>query len=113
MTLTHQTKQFTIADPRTFEGDPFEVAERAALQAGALATLLRESLAPVRLMLRNAELERQIMDGEKCDPQKFEESLHARKFTEVEDNIAAVEKALKALARAGGYNPKARIRGAS
>lgn len=109
MTTEVRTQTFAIADPRTFDGDPYEVAERAALQAAALGRLLRLTTETARLMVRNADLERQLaLDGD-CDAAAFEEGAVARKIDAVIEAASEAEKQLTLVARAAAYNPKARI----
>jgi hypothetical protein len=104
--LTHPVKQFAVADPRDFEGDPFEVAERALLQAAGLAELLRSTLDSTRLMFLNADLERQLMATSECVVAEFENSLHARKFDAVAASVEEDLATLRQLAKAAAFNPK-------
>lgn len=104
--MTHQPKQFTIADPRTFDGDPFEVAERATLQSAAVAGILRDSLDGTRIMVRNAELERQLLAGVDCDAPGFDTSPQGRKLARLLDEAEAAVKTLETLAKAAAYNPR-------
>lgn len=107
--MTQYTQTFAIADPRTFEGDPYEVAERAALQAAALARLLKQTTEGARLMVRNADLQRQLdLDGD-CSAASFEDSVVAQKLAKAIEDAAAAEKALTLVAKAAAFNPKARI----
>jgi hypothetical protein len=103
------TKKFAIADPRFFEGDPYEVAQRAAQQASAVAGLLREAIDGAYLMVRNADLERQLaLDGE-CSVEDFEDGVHAKQLKELAAQADKMSVALATLGRAAAYNPKARI----
>lgn len=102
--MTHQT--FVVADPREFDGDPFDVAERAVLQAGAVARVLKQALDGARLMARNAEMERQLMGGGDPDPLAFEQGAQGKRLRLLQEQAGAAEKQLTVLARAAGYNPK-------
>lgn len=104
--MTQQTKTFTIADPRTFDGDPFEVAERAVLQSAAVAGILHESLGGTRIMVRNAELERQLLIDGECDAPGFDEAVQGRKLNGLIETAEAAVKTLETLAKAAAYNPK-------
>jgi hypothetical protein len=99
-------KQFTVADPRTFEGDPFEVAERAVRQAGAIAEVLQDTLASTRLMVRNAQLERELLTDGECDAAGFDESPQGRKLSEIVRTTEGAIKSLNFLVQAASYNPK-------
>lgn len=105
-------KTFTIADPRTFEGDAFEVADRAVAQAEAVARLLGQMLPKVTLMTRNAELERAIISGDDLPETAsgYPESPQGKLIERIEDKTASVYKSLGALRAAAGYNPKAPIK---
>jgi hypothetical protein len=104
--MTHKTKRIVIADPRTFDGDPYEVAERAVLQAQGVVELLSECLASARLMVRNAELSRQIDLGGDPDAQAFEESAQGRRWEELEVSAGTLNSTLGVLAKTASYNPK-------
>lgn len=104
--MTHQPKTFTIADPRSFDGDPFDVAERAALQTAALFKLATESLEGTRLMVRNAELERQLLTGAECDAPGFDTSPQGKKLAALAELGNGAVRTLETLAKAAAYNPK-------
>jgi hypothetical protein len=97
---------FVVADPRTFEGDPFEVAGRAVDQAGALATLLEQAVEDAYVMARNAELERQAA-GE-MDVSLFESGPQGRKFQGIEDALRTSVRELKILRTAASFDPRKR-----
>jgi uncharacterized Zn finger protein len=63
--------------------------------------------APALLLVRNAELERQLMDSGECDAKLWEDSLEARKWNEVSRSLEKIKRDLNVLSRAAGYNPKA------
>jgi hypothetical protein len=104
--LTQNITQFTVADPSTFDGDPFEVGERACLQSAALAGILLDSLGGTRLMVRNAELERQLLTSGECDAPAFDESPQGKKLATLLAQTKAAVKTLETLATAAAYNPK-------
>lgn len=103
---TISTKTFTIADPRTFDGDPFEVAERAALQAAGLARLLAQMVEGASLMARNAELERQLQASGECDPSEWEDHIQRKRMRAIQEAAEDAERTLNVLSRAAGYNPR-------
>lgn len=104
--MTHQPKTFTIADPRTFDGDPFEVAERACQQSAGVAGILADSLDGTRIMVRNAELERQLLTVGECDAPGFDDSPQGRRLNALLEQAKTAQKALETLAKAAAYNPK-------
>lgn len=104
--IPSQTQQFTVADPRSFDGDPYEVAARAAAQAAAVARILAQTVESARVMARNAEMERELSRGDDPKPVKWDEGPHGRRFDEVQSAAEAAEKALQILGKAAGFDPK-------
>lgn len=104
-------QSFSIADPRTFDGDPFEVAERAVRQVEALARLTAQAVDGARLMARNAQLERELLASGECDAVAYDSSAEGLRFDRVKADLAEVERSLGILARAAGYNPKTPLTG--
>jgi hypothetical protein len=104
--LTQITKQFAIADPNTFDGDPFEVADRALRQSAAVAEVLAQTLKGARIMARNAEMERQLLATDECSAAEFEESAQARLIDGVIRDVASATAMLEKLAQAASYNPR-------
>lgn len=104
------TKTFVVQDPREFDGDPYQVAERAIRQLRALLKVAEDLVEPTNLMLRNAELERQLALGnELTNPAaEWPESPQGRWLANVAEEIEAVQKRLASLERAAAYNPKGR-----
>lgn len=97
---------FTITDPREYDGDPYEVAERAVRQASALAALLRQSLDSAYIVSRNAQLERELLVSDECDAHAYDESAEGRRFATLKAEAENIEARLKPLVRSVGYNPK-------
>ena len=100
--MTHMPKQFAVADPRTFDGGPYEVADRAVAQTAAIVALAFETAQDARIMARNAELERQ----ETPDAVAWDDSAEGKRWTNVEQLLAAVQADLTILRRVASYNPK-------
>ncbi len=100
-------RTFTVADPRTFEGDPYEVAERACRQAAAVATVLEQLLDPTEKMARNAEMERAFAAHEEPKGSEWPNTAQGKRFAALAEEVATVRKSLGILATASGYNPKA------
>lgn len=101
-----RSKTFTITDPRDYDGNPFEVAERAVQQSAAVAKLLGTTFDSMRLMVRNAELERQIQIGERPDPRKWEDGPQAASLTLMASEVETLVRRFDALSRAAGFDPK-------
>lgn len=104
--MTHKSQTFTVADPATFDGDPFEVAERALRQSAAVAGVLRSTLDGARNMARNAEMERQLFATGECDAASFEGTAQARRIDEIAELVELSQRSLQNIARAAGYNPR-------
>ncbi len=100
-------RTFTVADPRTFEGDPYEVAERAVRQAAAVAAVLAHLLDATEKMARNAEMERAFANHEQPKGSEWPNTPQGIRFAAVSDCVDSVQKSLGVLAVAAGFNPKA------
>jgi hypothetical protein len=105
--MTHKTRTFTIKDPRTFDGDPFEVAERAVRQAEAITRLAAECTDEASIMARNAQLERNLQETKNdARANEWEDSHQSRLFGTIHKTLKTAEHKLTQLAKAAGYNPK-------
>lgn len=104
--MTHQPYTFVVTDPRTFDGNSYEVAGRALAQLRGLYALIELSIEPTRLMVRNAELSRQIDNDEAPDAAAWESGPQARILREISDNASETREMLRVLERAASYNPK-------
>jgi hypothetical protein len=105
------TQHIAITDPREFEGDPYQVAERAIQQTRALTKLVRENVEAVNLMARNAELERQLAFGVEGQELRaaaaaWPESPQGRKIAALLDALEQTESTLAPLEKAAAFNPK-------
>lgn len=106
--MTQEPKIIAVVDPRTFEGDPYEVAERAVAQLKGLLGVVEEAVEPVKLMVRNAELERQLAREEAPDAVGWDETTEGRRWQAVEDKILGLRNELSILKRVAAFNPRAR-----
>lgn len=104
--MTQTTQTFTVVDPRTFDGDPYEVAARACQQAEAIARFAAKAAEWASIMARNAELSRQEESGGTIDASTWEDSIHSRKFVTAHHDLKRIERDLGTLATAAGFNPK-------
>lgn len=111
------TTTFTITDPREFDGDPFQVAERAIQQAQALAALAEKSLDAAEIMARNAELERSLLLDKEASLMPvaagWPESPQGRMIDSAREALQTSQRKLKVVAKAAAFNPKARIKAAA
>lgn len=109
------TRTITIVDPREFDGDPYQVAERAVAQIKALILLTAENLDAVDKMARNAELERLLSAGTNDAAElrrlalAWPESPQGRKLSNILERLEESYGELNTLERAVAYNPKARV----
>jgi hypothetical protein len=106
--MTHQAQTFTVLDPRTFEGDPFEVAERACAQAEHVARLLADMIEKSDLMARNADMSRRDDATGVPGASEWDSSPQGKKFRSAAEDAVALEAKLRALGVASSYNPKRR-----
>lgn len=105
MPQTPQT--FTVADPRSFDGDPYEVAERAFLQAAAVATILAACIDNAAIMARNAQLERNLQETKNdARASEWEDSAQSRAINRNLHEARGLVRSLQAAAKAAGFNPK-------
>jgi hypothetical protein len=100
------TQHFVITDPRDFDGDPFEVAERACRQAEAVAAILERCLNGANLMARNAEMERNLLESDDAKAAGWEDSLQGRHFATLIADAQLAQRRLQMLAKATAFNPR-------
>lgn len=101
----YATKHLAVIDPRTLDGDPFTVAQKAAEQAAALAKIAAEQIGLAHLMARNSHMERELQDGP-IDPNGWENGPYEPKWSAAEADVRAVSQTLVVLGRAAGFDPK-------
>lgn len=105
--MPHEVVTFSVTDPRHFDGDPFEVADRACKQAEAVSRVLATAATTATIMARNAELERNLYTTpEDARAEEWEDSVQARQFAQVHKAAKQVERALGILGKAAAYNPR-------
>ena len=104
--MTHDPKHFVLIDPRTFDGDPFEVADRACKQADAIARLLAHAIEGANIMARNAEMERNLMEGDDAKATEWEDGAQGKRYATLIESVRLVEGQLKLLSKAASFNPK-------
>lgn len=104
--MAQEPKHFTVVDPRTFEGDPFEVADRAVAQAQAVARVLVGCTETASIMARNAEMERNLMASAEAGASEWDDSLYGKRWNALKEALRRVEKELGTLGKAAAFNPK-------
>jgi hypothetical protein len=99
-----------VQDPRLYDGDCYQVAERAIQQLRGVIAEAEKLMGPTVLMIRNADLERTLALGNSLGDVAAEwpESPQGRKLTKIEEDLAGIRTSLELLQRAASYNPKAR-----
>lgn len=103
------TQTFTITDPRTFDGDPYEVAERAMRQAHGVSVILDEMLDAAYRMARNAEMERSFANHEDPKGSEFDSTPLGKRLRKTMTDVTDFRNTLRSLAIAAGYNPRAKV----
>ena len=102
------TMTFKLADPRTFDGNPYEAASRAVGQVRGLANLMQESLEPVETMLINAFMERQAAMGQEINAKEWYESAEHRNWQQIKLSLEQTTRRLGPQQAAAEFDPKAR-----
>ena len=98
------TRTFTVANPKDFDGNPFEVAERAVAQLEGLASILAEALPPAELMARNAEMTRRLDAGEEPEGDRWAETPQGGYWRAVREELDRIQYRLRVLKRSAGYD---------
>lgn len=104
--MTQEFKTFTIADPRDFDGNPFEVAERAVAQLEGLERLIAYALPSAELMARNAEMTRRMDLGGEPEGDRWVETPQGRQWAALKEEMKAVQKRLRVMKAAASYDPR-------
>lgn len=106
--MTHNARTITIADPRTFDGDPYDVGGRGVAQVKGLIDEALRSLPAARLMARNAELTRRLDRDEPPEARQWDSTVEGRRWYDVEKQLEDLSKQLGLLQRAAAFDPKAK-----
>jgi hypothetical protein len=101
------TRTIFVIDPRTLDGNPYEVAQNAVLQAAGTAEILIEAVRDARVMARNAAMERGLVLNDEPDAPGWEAGPEAKRYDAILDQLGGNVKTLKQLARAAAFDPKA------
>jgi hypothetical protein len=104
--MLKEPRQVVVTDPRSYDGNPYDVAQRAAAQAEGLLNITRGSVEDATVMARNAEMERQCIDGGAPDANAWEASAAGRKWAALAQTLWQARNDLVALGRAAAFDPK-------
>jgi hypothetical protein len=104
--MTPRERHFTVADPRDFDANPFEVGDRAVAQIDGLL-LIAEGLIPAsELMARNAEMTRRVDLGQEPEGDRWVTEPQGRQWQAIKDELAALRKRLRVVRAATAFDPK-------
>jgi hypothetical protein len=104
--MPHDPKRFVVTDPRTFDGNPFEVANRAIAQISALVKIAAEAAADAEVMALNASMERDCQADKEPDAVGWPESPQGRRWAEIQTSLVEISKTLVFLGLAASYDPR-------
>lgn len=101
------TTSFVVVEPESFEGTPYEVAERALQQVDALVCLASTTLVQSERMVLNAQLSRNLYETpDDARANEWDSSVQRRKLDAISAQLDEAHKQLSLLARAAGYDPQ-------
>jgi len=104
--MIHEPQYFSVIDPRTMAGDPYEVAGRSVRQIQGMLELTATMRDATERMLRNAHMERELSLRGKPDADGWEESAQKRALDAVFDELSAQVGRLELLEKAAAFDPK-------
>lgn len=104
--MTHDPVSVVVTDPRTFDGDPYEVAGRSVRQFAGMVMLLRGMIGPMERMVRNSEMERAFDFGNIPEPTDWTGSPLERKIRQIETTLTDISGVLGQIERAAEFAPK-------
>lgn len=104
--LRYKTVTFTVVDPRSMDGNPYEVAERAVKQMQGVASVLHAMTDATEKMARNAEMERAFANRQEPQGSEWPNTPQGKLWAKVDADIAKLVLTLKALTSAAAYDPK-------
>lgn len=95
-----------ITDPRNFDGDPYEVAERAIAQAQGALEAYAAALTGAFLMARNADMERNFALGLPPAGSSYSKGPQGRQFEKLTAAGEESARILGVLRTAVAFDPK-------
>lgn len=102
--MSHQT--FTVTDPRNFDGDPFDVAVRGVAQLKGVLDIASSLTHATMMMARNAEMERNMLNGEAAGVARWDDSAQGKQWAQIESELSGLIKRAQTLQRAAGFDPR-------
>lgn len=102
----YQPTEVTFTDPRTFDGDPYDVAERAVAQCAGILDLYGRALDVAMLMARNAHMERNLALQRPPAGAGYLDTVEGKLFLRLSKAIDEARKTLSTLEKAVAFNPK-------
>lgn len=111
MTASNATKPssitYTYHDPsRTFDGTPYEAAQKAVVQTSQVVKLLQRAVADTTIQVRNAHMQRSLDTGGDPDAEGWEDSAQKRLLVGFSNSLNHMYIRLGTLHKAAGYDPK-------
>lgn len=103
----YQPIDVTFVDPRSFDGDCYDVAKRAVQQLeGIYREVLNPAVESTMLMARNAYMERNIAMGNPPAGDAYLATAEGKKFVAIEAARVDALRALRLLKQAVAFDPK-------
>lgn len=100
-------RTITITNPAEYDGTPYEVAYRALAQVQGLAMLTRDALSGSEIMVRNAELSRNLYTTpDDARAEEWDGSVQKRKLDALHADLDRIVRELSNLSRAAGFDPR-------
>lgn len=95
-----------VTDPRDFDGNPYEVADRALAQVDGAIKAAEAALDAAFLMARNADMERNLALGRPPAGSEYAEGPQGRRLRSLGEQLTAIRVDLGMLRRAASFDPK-------
>jgi hypothetical protein len=102
----YKTVTFTVVDPRTMDGNPYEVAERAIKQMAGVASVLKAMVDATEKMARNAEMERAFANRQEPQGSEWPNTPQGKAWARLDTDVTIIIQALNTLGTAAAYDPK-------
>ena len=102
----YQPTEVTFTDPRSFDGNPYDVAERAIAQCAGILKVYDQALEGAWLMTRNAEMERNLATQKPPAGDEFLDTPQGRQFVKLSELLKESNRILGVLQVAAAYDPK-------
>lgn len=111
--MAREDAKFTVSDPRSFDGTPYQVAERACNQAAGLILLAAQAVGDADVMARNAELSRVLAADDGADTDQavrdWGDSHQGSRLAGVLEALDEAARTVQVVGKAAAFDPKARL----